>query len=81
MKDEMETVDVESCSDDVPDSGSDISNVGKVAGVLYKSVCLLNKDSGDDPISSWDPNSHMGGRNNWPFSQANCFQKALYYGS
>ncbi|XP_037907167.1 protein Teyrha-meyrha isoform X2 [Hermetia illucens] len=63
VKDEMETVDVESCSDDVPDSGSDISNVGKVAGVLYKSVCLLNKDSGDDPISSWDPNSHMGAKN------------------
>lgn len=76
MQEEIETVDVESCNDDVPDSGSELtthsqlsvnsmshghhnnlttlssnmhssnSQPGKLDGILYRTACVINKDTG-----------------------------------
>ena len=51
---EIETVDVESCNDDVPDSQNQpntqtpVPSDTKLDGVLYRSACLINKESSDD---------------------------------
>ncbi|XP_017840929.1 protein Teyrha-meyrha isoform X2 [Drosophila busckii] len=59
LQDEIETVDVESCNDDVPDSGSELprapiassmhnSNAqpGKLDGILYRTACVINQKDG-----------------------------------
>ncbi|XP_049314049.1 protein Teyrha-meyrha isoform X2 [Bactrocera dorsalis] len=86
MQEEIETVDVESCNDDVPDSGSELtthsqlsvnsmshghhSNIvnttlssnmhssnsqpGKLDGILYRTACVMNKDtaSSEDDLNA-----------------------------
>lgn len=68
---EIETVDVESCNDDVPDSQNQpnsqtpVPSDTKLEGVLYRSACLINKENVDDEVISnsnnWDSNPHISG--------------------
>lgn len=68
---EIETVDVESCNDDVPDSQNQpntqtpVPSESKLESVLYRSACLINKDASDDDVisnsNSWDTNPHISG--------------------
>uniref|UniRef100_T1H4G6 Uncharacterized protein n=1 Tax=Megaselia scalaris TaxID=36166 RepID=T1H4G6_MEGSC len=70
---EIETVDVESCNDDVPDSQNQpntqtpVPSESKLESVLYRSACLINKDASDDDVisnsNSWDTNPHISVKN------------------
>ncbi|KAL5289896.1 hypothetical protein ACFFRR_009727 [Megaselia abdita] len=70
---EIETVDVESCNDDVPDSQNQpnsqtpVPSDSKLDGALYRSACLINKENSDDDVISnsnnWDSNPQISVKN------------------
>ncbi|XP_067648402.1 protein Teyrha-meyrha isoform X2 [Eurosta solidaginis] len=98
VQDEIETVDVESCNDDVPDSGSELathsqlvgnnmshgghhntsmsSNMhnsnnqpGKLDGILYRTACVMNKETTTNCEDDLNATSTSGGGGGGGMSQ------------
>lgn len=104
MQEEIETVDVESCNDDIPDSGSELtthsqlsvnsmshghhnnivnatlssnmhsnnSQPGKLDGILYRTACIISKDTGssEDDLNATSTSGGGGGNITQSWNQA-----------